>query len=311
MSGNYSDNETSYLVTPCFDLTGLNSPVFSFSHIFQVEQDYDYTWVEYSTDGKIWNKLGNINEGTNWYDDAGTNSWNALTGRWHVASIDIPVTNTTVRFRFVMSSDGGVTEEGIGIDDVRIYEKAIIADLIPQSSIASATVSGNNWVSFNLGDSVLAQINSNGQNLGTVTVQPYLNINAVRNSNNQYYADRSYVIRSTAAPTGNVMVRLYFTDEEVNALINATGCSGCVNPFDAYELGVTKYRENFTEDNGTIDDNFNNYQFILPANTAIIPHENGYYAEFTTNNFSEFWLSKDNIAPSYYVCQDDSHFHEE
>ena len=307
LTGTYSDNETSYLVTPCFDLTGLNNPVLSFSHIYEVEQDYDYAWLEYSTDGKTWNKLGNINEGTNWYNDASTNSWNNTSARWRVASIDIPVINTTVRFRFVMSSDGGVTEDGIGIDDVRIFEKSVIADAISPSSIASAVVSGNNWVVFNLTDSIIAEINPNGQNLGTVTAQPYLNTNGIKNSNSQYYADRSYVIRSTNAPSGNVAVRLYFTDEEVNALINATGCQGCTKPFDAYELGITKYRENFTEDNGTIDDNFNNYQFILPANTLIIPHGNGYYAEFTVNNFSEFWLSKGDITPaSNYVCQGSS-----
>ncbi len=115
------------LVSPCFDLTGLTNPVLSFSHIFDTEQDYDYSWVEYSTDGKIWSKLGNVGEGTNWYNDVATNSWDNTSGRWHVASIDLPVTNTTIRFRFVMSSDGGVTEEGIGIDDVRMHEKAIIA----------------------------------------------------------------------------------------------------------------------------------------------------------------------------------------
>jgi hypothetical protein len=306
LTGAYSDYETSYLGTPCFDLTGLNNPVLSFSHIYQSEQDYDYTWVEYSTDGKTWNKLGNINEGTNWYNDASTNSWNNTSARWQVASIDIPVTNTTVRFRFVMSSDGGVTEEGIGIDDVRIFEKSVIADAISPSSIASAVVSGNNWVVFNLTDSIIAEINANGQNLGTVTVQPYLNTNGIKNSNNQYYLNRNYVIRSTNPAAGDVSVRLYFTDTEADDLINATGCSTCTKPGDAYSFGITRYVESYTEDNGSIDDNFyNSYKFIQP--TKIIPHYNGYYAEFSADNFCEFWFSKGNIIPtSNYVCQGSS-----
>ncbi|MES2849040.1 MAG: S8 family serine peptidase, partial [Bacteroidota bacterium] len=307
LTGNYTDNETSYLASPCFDLIGLNNPVLSFSHIFETEQDFDYSWVEYSTDGKTWNKLGNVGEGTNWYNDVAHNSWDNTSGRWEVASIDIPVNNTTVRFRFVMSSDAGVTEEGIGIDDVRVHEKAIIADRI-DNTIVSAAVSGNNWVPFAINDSVIAEINANGQNLGTVSIQPYLNSNGIRNSNGQYYADRNYVLRRTLNPVGSVLVRLYFTDEEANALINATGCSSCIKPADAYELGVIKYREEFTEDNGTIDDNFNNYQFISPANVLIVPHGNGYYAEFSATSFSEFWLSKDNIAPSYYTCQGNSSF---
>jgi hypothetical protein len=303
LSGNYSDYETSYLISPCFDLTGLTNPALSFSHIYEVEEDYDYTWVEYSTDGKIWNKLGNINNGTNWYDDPATNSWNFSTSHWHVASIDIPVTNTVVRFRFVMSSDAGVTEEGIGIDDVRIFERSVIADAISTASIGSAIVSGNNWIRFNLGDSIIAEINANGQNLGTVTVQPYLNTGAVRNSNNQYYNNRNYVIRSTNPAGGDVTVRLYFTDAEAEDLINATGCNTCAKPADAYETSVTRYWEFYTEDNGTIDDNlYNSYKFIQPV--KIIPHYNGYYAEFTIDNFCEFWFGKGNIAPtSVYACQ--------
>ncbi len=40
LSGNYNDNEYSYLYSPCFDLTSLTKPVLSFSHIFQTEDNY-------------------------------------------------------------------------------------------------------------------------------------------------------------------------------------------------------------------------------------------------------------------------------
>jgi hypothetical protein len=299
LAGNYSDNETSFLYTPCFDLTGLSRPVLSFSHIFDIETDYDYSWVEYSTDGKTWNKLGNVNEGTNWYDNAVDNNWRLSNTKWHVASIDIPVSNTTVKFRFVLSSDAGVTQEGIGVDDVRVYEKMEVAKVNTQTAAITAAVSGNNWINFNQGDSVLAAINPNGQNLGTVNVTSYLNkTGTVKNSNGQYYLDRNYVLTSTNNPTGNIGVRLYFTDTEVNALINATGCASCGKPINAYELGIEKYHGGINEENGVLEDNFfNTYQFVLPANTTIIPNGNGYYAEFTVADFSEFWLSKGDIAP--------------
>lgn len=45
-------------------------------------------------------------------------------------------------------------------------------------------------------------------------------------------------------------------------------------------------------ENGTLADNSNCcYLFILPANTEIVPYDNGYYAEFVVNSFSEFWLN--------------------
>ncbi|MBK8611786.1 MAG: hypothetical protein IPL84_18105 [Chitinophagaceae bacterium] len=34
---------------------------------------------------------------------------------------------------------------------------------------------------------------------------------------------------------------------------------------------------------------------ILPANTEIVPYDNGYYAEFTVNSFSEFWLNNGEV----------------
>jgi hypothetical protein len=306
LNGNYTDNETSYLVSPCFDLTGLKKPVLAFSHIYDIELDYDYTWVEYTTDGKTWMKLGNAGDGTNWHDNAALNNWRYSDTKWHVASIDIPVTNTSIHFRFVMSSDGGVTQEGIGIDDIRVYEKTDIATGHSTPAVLSKPVSGNNWVPFNWGDSVngpwyvLAEINPNGQNLGTVTTQAFLNTTGVvRSSNNQYYTDRNYVLTSTNNPTGNISIRLYFTDAEANAIINSSECPGCENPQDAYELGIVKYKGSMAEENGTLEDNFSGlYQFILPANTQILPHGNGYYAEFTVNSLSEFWFSKGDIKPA-------------
>ena len=307
LSGNYNDNETSYLISPCFDLSGLQKPVLSFSHIFDVELDYDFTWVEYSTDGKLWQKLGTAGNGTNWYDNAAAANWRVSNKKWHVASYDLPVGSPKIRFRFVQSSDGGLTQEGIGIDDVRVHEKSSIAGA--GGIVYAGTVTGgwgNNWVTVKYtnttGDSTfsIAEINSNGQNLGTVTVQPYSNFpGAVRSTNDQYYLDQNFVIQSTNAPTGNVGVRLYFTDSNANALINATGCGACGKPADAYELGVTKYKGNPSEENGILADNFNGYyQFIPPANTAIYPHGNGYYAEFTVNSFGEYWLGKGQITPA-------------
>ena len=201
---------------------------------------------------------------------------------------------------------------GIGIDDVRVHEKSVIAG--SDGIVYPGTVAGgwtNNWVPFTFGNISpgllysIAEINSNGQNLGTVTIQPYLNYpGPVRNTGNQYYLNRNFVIQSTIPPVGNVGVRLYFTDDDANALIKASGCFNCAKLFNAYELGITKYSGNPPEDNETLDDNFSGYyQFISPANTNIYPHGNGYYAEFNINSFSEFWLGKELITPaSNSVC---------
>jgi hypothetical protein len=290
----YNNNENSHLYSPCFDLTGLAKPVLSFSHIFDTELDYDYSWVEYSTDGISWQKLGNSVSGINWYNNAAGNNWNLSNKKWHVASIDIPVTSTTIRFRFVLSSDEGLTKEGIGIDDICIHEKSIIAPAPPVTTVNVPSVAGNTWIPFTTGSGYLiAEINPNGQDLGKVDIELYPNTTgSVRNDGSQYYLDRNFVIHPANPPTGNVGVRLYFTDAEADSLINAGGCIPCSKPLDAYELGVTKYSGTMIEENGTLDDDVNGFfQYFSPTNTAVIPHENGYYAEFTVNSFSEFWFN--------------------
>ncbi|MGG9971201.1 S8 family serine peptidase [Ferruginibacter sp. SUN002] len=296
--GNYSNNETSYLYSPCFDLTGLVQPVLAFSHIYSIEFAYDYTWVEYSTDGTTWQKLGEVGSGTNWYDGTALNVWKTSKLKWHATSIGIPVTASVVRFRFVLSSDAGVTEAGIGIDDVHVFDKAAIYSGIPLNNITQ-NVSGNDWVNFTAVGRRVAAINPNGNNLGSTTIQVYPYTAIVRNSNNQYYANRNIVIQSSNPPSGNIGIRMYFTIAEADSLINAIGCGTCIRPTDPYELGVTKFSGNTANENGTIADNFSGYySFILPDNTTIIPYDSGYYAEFTVNSLSEFWLSKATIAPA-------------
>ncbi|MDN3658554.1 S8 family serine peptidase [Ferruginibacter paludis] len=301
LTGNYNNNETSFLYSPCFDLSALKQPVLSFSHIFQVEQDYDYTWVEYSTDGIVWQKLGDTLSGTNWYDNI-LNNWSLTRARWHVASVALPVTGTNIRFRFVLSSDGGVTMEGAGIDDISIHEKSLVAAAVPITTISVPAIAGNSWIPFSGGNQstgslhIMAEINPNGQNLGNVDITVYPNNTGhIRNTGDQYYLDRNYVIHPSNPPTGNVGVRLYFTDAEADSLIDAAGCAVCTKPGDAYELGVTKYSGLLAEENGSLlDDNNGFTQYITPANTMIIPHGNGYYAEFAVNSFSEIWFNNGN-----------------
>ena len=301
LTGNYKNNELSYLYSPCFNLSTLTQPVLSFSHIFSIEDNCpcDYTWVDYSADGGItWNRLGTNGAGVNWYNDpTSLNLWRTSIKKWHVASIDIPTTAASVRFRFAMSSDAGFNTEGVGIDDIHVFDKALIYTG-PQLLNTTQNVSGSNWIHFTSGGTRIASINPNGQNLGSTTVDVYPFAGAVRNHNLQYYLNRNIVIRPAIQPVANVSVRFYFTDAEAKSLIAATGCGICTKPGDPYELGVTKYSGTALQENGTLVDNLpgGTYQFILPANTEIIPYDNGYYAEFAVNSFSEFWLNNGGLG---------------
>jgi hypothetical protein len=295
LTGNHNNNELSYLYSPCFDLSGLTAPVLSFSHIFRTEDNCncDFHWVEYSTDGTNWTKLGSTSGGTNWYDNLVYQAWKISNPRWHVSSFDVPVIASKVRFRIVMYADPGVTYEGVGIDDIHVFDKAAIYSGTNITSGLTQAVSGNNWIHFNSGGNRVVSINPHGQNLGNTDVRVYFNPSGtVRNDGTQYYLDRNIVIQPTNAPSGTVSVRYYFLNTEVNNLLSATGCGTCSNISDAYAAGVTQYSNAPAEENGTIADNLTGlHSFITPANVDVIPYDNGYYAEYQVSNFSEFWIN--------------------
>ncbi|HJL11833.1 MAG TPA: fibrinogen-like YCDxxxxGGGW domain-containing protein [Polyangiaceae bacterium LLY-WYZ-15_(1-7)] len=127
LDGDYQSGEVSYLYSPCFDFGGAASdPVLSFQHIYRTEACCDQGWVEISTDGgATWSKLGASGSGTNWYNDAANDWWDGSSGGsglWREASH--PLTGSAgasaVRLRFVLESDGSITDEGFGVDGVTI-----------------------------------------------------------------------------------------------------------------------------------------------------------------------------------------------
>ena len=75
------------------------------------------------------------------------------------------------------------------------------------------------------------------------------------------------------------------------------GCSGCTKPAMVTELGVTKYSDpddNF--ENGTLGDNIQGtFSFLSADWNYKIPFDKGYYVEFKTKDFSEFWLNNGGV----------------
>src|SRR5262249_32861484 len=152
-------------------------------------------------------------------------AWQLSNRIWHVSSFDIPVNPPKIRFRFVMKSDPATDYEGVGIDDVHIFEKAPVYDSTSGISTISLPVSGNNWIDFDVNGRRIASINPNGQNLGMTKVKVFLNIGGVQDTINQYYLERNIVIQPATPANAQVSVRFYFLDKEVNDLIAASGCA--------------------------------------------------------------------------------------
>ncbi|MEQ8909883.1 MAG: T9SS type A sorting domain-containing protein [Vicingaceae bacterium] len=130
--GDYNNNELAYLESPCMDFSSLTvDPTMSFSHIFNTESCCDEGWVEVSTNaGQTWTKLLASPNAINWYNDLGNQWWDgdhlAGTGSWHLASNELTgvAGSASVKIRFVFSSDGSVTNDGFGVDDINIAPPA-------------------------------------------------------------------------------------------------------------------------------------------------------------------------------------------
>ena len=130
LEGPYNNDELSYLHSPCFDFSGLTEdPAIECSLIYDTELEYDGGWLEISTDeGQSWEKVGAIDEGTNWYNFLNFNTslgdvWAGNNGGWQKARILLlgMAGESNVQFRFVFDSDGSIPMEGIGVDDIRLY----------------------------------------------------------------------------------------------------------------------------------------------------------------------------------------------
>lgn len=314
IAGYYNDNEYSYLYSPCFDLTGMTNPTLSFSIALDIEDCgavlCDAAWMEYSSDGLTWTKLGSFGQGTNWYNKnyAGNHVWSRQNyTNWHVATTALPTTNNSrLRVRFVFNSDSGVNMDGIAVDDIHIYDNLYgLYDGGTMATPATQTINTgvNTWVDFLEGGKLVASVHPAGQEMGITEVKAYQHTGAVRWSSNQYYHNRSFTIQpanSFLSLADSVLVRVYFPDTETETLIAATGCSGCAKPSTVYDLGVSKYSDpDNNYENGTIADNNQGvWSFVIPTRATKVPFDKGYYAEFKVNNFSEFWLNTGGLSGS-------------
>lgn len=134
LSGNYPDQTKSYLVSQCYNLVGVSNPQISFDMKYDLEENWDIAYVEYTTDfGASWNVLGSM--GANWYNSdrtvatAGNDCYNCPGAQWtgtnttntnYFYPLDALIGESNVIFRIVFHSDESVNQLGVNIDNFLI-----------------------------------------------------------------------------------------------------------------------------------------------------------------------------------------------
>ncbi len=134
LSGNYTDNTKSYLISQCYNLSNVTNPTINFKLAFDLEADWDIVYVEYSTNfGASWTVLGNMSP--NWYNSdrtpqtSGTDCYNCVGAQWtgtntNFTTYSYPLNAlnnpSSILFRIVFQSDQSVNKLGVKIDDFLI-----------------------------------------------------------------------------------------------------------------------------------------------------------------------------------------------
>ena len=104
-NGDYAANKQAQLVSPCYDLTTVSSPVLKFSMAYEIEEDWDYLYLECT-----------INKGATW-NNLATYTGNNSTLSAYEFDLENFASASSIIFRYRFVSDGYVEQEGVVLDD--------------------------------------------------------------------------------------------------------------------------------------------------------------------------------------------------
>ncbi len=133
-NGSYPNSVKAYLVSQCYNLSNVINPQISFKMKYDLEENWDIAYVEYSTNfGASWSVLGTM--GATWYNSdrtpatTGNDCNNCPGSQWtgsntNLATYSYPLNalnaETNIIFRIVFHSDTSVNGLGVNIDDFLI-----------------------------------------------------------------------------------------------------------------------------------------------------------------------------------------------
>jgi hypothetical protein len=116
-------DESDMTLTREFDLTDASEPItMSFAMWYDLETDYDYVFLEASTDGQNW-EIISTPSGTGEDPSGNSYGWgyNGQTNDWKVEEVDLSkYAGQKVQIRFEYVTDAALNGEGFLLDDVQI-----------------------------------------------------------------------------------------------------------------------------------------------------------------------------------------------
>ncbi|QHI36223.1 hypothetical protein IMCC3317_15820 [Kordia antarctica] len=158
-----------------------------------------------------------------------------------------------------------------------------VCENMPTVEISVAEGNTNEWVPIlDASNNIVAALNANGNDLGTITTTLFIDIADTRDFSGQPYLRREVSISSQNAPSSNVNVRLYVLGDEVDDLILADSNLASVNGLEVMKVNGNTCSSGYVSGG----------DFITAGVTS---YQDDYYLRFNTNSFSVFYPTSTNL----------------
>ncbi|PLW93200.1 MAG: hypothetical protein C0592_06860, partial [Marinilabiliales bacterium] len=160
LTGDCNFNENSYVISPCFDLSGMTDPWLEIDIWYEAESGWDGANIEYSVDGGAsWQLLGYYGE-PGWYNDMdvdgiynNADGWTGNNGNGSGGWITVEHTlqNLTsypgAKLRVHFGAGAFNNDDGFAFDNVNIEERGIEAAIISIDAPESGCGLGMDYIS--------------------------------------------------------------------------------------------------------------------------------------------------------------------
>jgi len=158
-----------------------------------------------------------------------------------------------------------------------------ICENIPSVTISTMEGNTNEWVPIlDASNNIVAAINANGNDLGTITTTLFIENADTRDFSGQPYLRREVSISTQNAPSTNVTVRLYALGDEVDDLLLADSNMNSIADLEMMKVSGNTCTAGYTSGG----------EFI---NTSGSSYLDDYYVQFSTNSFSVFYPTSTNL----------------
>lgn len=232
--GNYANGENGFVESPEFDFSSLTNPAIQFKIWVNTESYWDGFVMQSSIDGGAsWQVVGGVEP--NWYTNPVINSypggqpigWDGSTmTNWTTVSHELTglAGQSSVYLRMAFSSDGSVTYEGVGFDDINVVDitcpapTSLVANFTAPDMLDLSWVNGGSETSWNVEYGPVGFVQGTGTS-STVGTNPVTISGIPPNMLFDVYVQASCGVGDESFWLGPVMFSSLQNDDACNAIL--------------------------------------------------------------------------------------------